>query len=337
MSSHPAPHTPVLLRQVIENLAPIPGGLFIDGTLGAGGYTRAILEAGASRVLAFDRDLNAVEAARPLCAQFAGRLTVVNAPFGRMEGFARAAVDVAEGPFADGVVLDLGVSSMQLDQPERGFSFQSDGPLDMRMSQSGDHAGASAADLVNTLDEEVLANVLYVYGEEKKSRWIAKAIVKRRAVTPFTRTLDLAGVIARVLGPRKADGRHQATRSFQALRIAVNDEFGELARALTAAERVLKPGGRLVVVTFHSLEDRMMKRFLNQRSGKVPGASRHMPEFVAAASPSFQIVNQRPISPDEEECAANPRARSSKLRAAIRTTAPPWPPLSATDLPLVEL
>ena len=185
MSSDPAPHVPVLLRQAIESLAPGRGGLFIDGTFGAGGYTRAILRAGASRVVAFDRDLAAVEAAGQLCAQFPGRLDVLNAPFGRMEEMARAAEDVPEGPFADGVVLDLGVSSMQLDQPDRGFSFQSDGPLDMRMSQSGDHAGASAADLVNSLDEEVLANVLYVYGEEKKSRWIAKAIVKRRAVTPF--------------------------------------------------------------------------------------------------------------------------------------------------------
>ena len=336
MSVSPAPHVPVLLRAVIETLAPQRGGFFIDGTFGAGGYARAILDAGASRLLAFDRDVNAVAAAASLTVHFDSRLRVVNAPFGQMETVAREICSVAEGPFADGVVLDLGVSSMQLDQPERGFSFQSDGPLDMRMSQSGDHAGASAADLVNKLDAETLANVLYTYGEEKKSRWIAHAIVKRRAERPFERTLDLASVIARVLGPRKADGRHQATRSFQALRIAVNDELGELARALTSAERILKPDGRLVVVTFHSLEDRLVKRFLTERSGKVAGGSRYLPEIVAAAPPSFQIVNQRPISPDEAECAENPRARSSKLRAASRTTAAPWPPGAAMERPMVE-
>jgi 16S rRNA (cytosine1402-N4)-methyltransferase len=337
MTAHPAPHIPVLLEQVIEQLAPSHGAFFIDGTFGAGGYSRAILEAGDVRVLAFDRDVSAVAAARPLCAQFSDRLRVINAPFGQMEEFARAAEAIAEGPLADGVVLDLGVSSMQIDQPERGFSFQADGPLDMRMSQAGDHAGRSAADLVNTLDEEVLANVLYTYGEEKKSRWIARAIVRRRAVTPFSRTLDLASVIARVLGPRKADGKHQATRSFQALRIAVNDELGELARALVAAERMLKPGGRLVVVTFHSLEDRLVKHFLQARAGKHAGGSRHLPEIQALAPPSFQIVNQRPISPDEEEAAINPRARSSKLRAALRTAAAPWPADAAMELPRVEI
>jgi 16S rRNA (cytosine1402-N4)-methyltransferase len=326
---------------VLEHLAPRNGELLIDGTFGAGGYSRAILQQTGVRVLAFDRDLSAVEAARPMCAQFPDRLTVINAPFGRMEEFGRIEetpnnTPLIEGPLADGVVLDLGVSSMQLDQGERGFSFQQDGPLDMRMSQTGALAGASAADLVNTLDEDVLANVLYTYGEEKKSRWIARAIVKRRAAAPFSRTLDLASVIARVLGPRKADGRHQATRSFQALRIAVNDELGELARALAAAERLLKPGGRLVVVTFHSLEDRVAKRFIQSRAGKVAGGSRYEPEIVALAPPSFQIINQRPISPDDEECAANPRARSSKLRAALRTEAAPWPPDAPMELPLVE-
>lgn len=336
MSVQSAPHVPVLLRAVIDMLAPQRGGFFIDATFGAGGYSRAILDAGASRLLAFDRDLNAIAAAAPLIAAFEGRLNLVNAPFGDMAAVARDVESQPAGAFADGVVLDLGVSSMQLDQPERGFSFQSDGPLDMRMSQSGDHAGKSAADLVNKLDAETLADILYQYGEEKKSRWIANAIVKRRAERPFERTLDLAGVIARVLGPRKADGKHQATRSFQALRIAVNDELGELARALTAAERILKPEGRLVVVTFHSLEDRLVKRFLTERSGKVAGGSRYLPEIVAAAPPSFQIVNQRPISPDEAECAENPRARSSKLRAASRTTAAPWPPGVAMERPQVE-
>ena len=345
MSPNAAPHVPVLLKAVIEHLGAGRGGFFIDGTFGAGGYARAILEAGDGRLLALDRDPSAVAAAGELCRRFAGRLHVVNAPFGSMEAVARAEAPPAglagsggpaDGPLADGVVLDLGVSSMQLDRPERGFSFQNDGPLDMRMSQSGAHAGRTAADLVNTLDEEVLANVLYVYGEERKSRAIARAIARRRAEAPFTTTLDLAGVIGRVLGGRKIDGRHPATRSFQALRIAVNDELGELARALAAAERLLKPGGRLVVVTFHSLEDRLVKRFLQQRAGRQAGGSRHLPEIAAIAAPSFQLVNQRPIFPDEEECSANPRARSSKLRAAARTSAPPWPPDASIELPLVD-
>ncbi len=341
MSLERAPHIPVLLGPVIEALSPASGALFIDATFGAGGYSTAMLEAGAKRVLAFDRDPSAVEAARPLCQRFANRLIVINAPFSRMEEFARIeetpqGQPPVEGPFADGVVLDLGVSSMQLDQADRGFSFQTDGPLDMRMSQAGDHAGRSAAHLVNTLAAETLADILYTYGEEKKSRWIANAIVKRRAERPFERTLDLASLIARVLGPRKADGRHQATRSFQALRIAVNDELGELARGLAAAERLLKPGGRLAVVTFHSLEDRLVKRFLAARAGKQAGGSRHLPEVQAIARPSFQIVNQRPLSPDEQECADNPRARSSKLRVGVRTEAPPWPPDTDLEVPQVE-
>ena len=336
-----APHIPVLLDPAIEHLAPRDGELFIDGTFGAGGYSAAILEAADVRVLAFDRDFTAVQSASGLCERFANRLRIINAPFSEMERYARFAeatgdAALVEGPRVDGVVLDLGVSSMQIDQPERGFSFQNDGPLDMRMSQEGDHAGRSAADLVNTLDEEKIASILFNYGDERKSRSIARAIVRRRAVEPFTRTLDLASVVARVLGPRKADGRHQATRTFQALRIAVNDELGELARALVAAERLLKPGGRLVIVTFHSLEDRLVKRFLIERAGKQSAGSRYLPEIVAVASPSFQIINQRPVSPSDEECAANPRARSSKLRAALRTPAPPWSQGASTGMPLVE-
>ncbi len=331
-------HIPVLLGPVIEHLAPQDGELFIDGTFGAGGYSSAILDAANVRILAFDRDLSVVRAAAAACDRYPNRLRVINATFSEMERFARIeetpnSAPLIEGPFVDGIVLDLGVSSMQIDQPERGFSFQNDGPLDMRMSQEGDCAGRSAADLVNTLDEEAIANILFTYGDERKSRAIARAIVKRRAVEPFSRTLDLASVIARVLGPRKADGKHQATRSFQALRIAVNDELGELSRALIAAERLLKPGGRLVIVTFHSLEDRLVKRFLIERAGKQSAGSRYMPEIIAAAPPSFQIVNQRPVSPSDEECAANPRARSSKLRAAIRTEAAPWPQGTSTEPP----
>ena len=333
-----AAHIPVLLGPVIEHLAPKDGELFIDGTFGAGGYSSAILDAADVRVLAFDRDLSAVRNAADVCERYPNRLNVINAPFSDMELFTRIeetpnGQSQVEGPLVDGVVLDLGVSSMQIDQPERGFSFQNDGPLDMRMSQDGDCAGRTAADLVNTLDEETLASILYTYGDERKSRWIANAIVKRRSVEPFTRTLDLASVVARVLGPRKADGKHQATRSFQALRIAVNDELGELARALVAAERLLKPGGRLVIVTFHSLEDRLVKRFLIERAGKQSAGSRYMPEIIAAAPPSFQIINQRPVSPSDEECAENPRARSSKLRAASRTEAAPWPDGVSSDLP----
>jgi 16S rRNA (cytosine1402-N4)-methyltransferase len=212
-------------------------------------------------------------------------------------------------------VLDIGVSSMQLDQPERGFSFQADGPLDMRMAKHG----PTAADVVNTMDEEPLANILYELGEEKRSRAIARAIVQDRDTTPFTTTLQLARLVSRVLGGRREDGRHPATRTFQALRIHVNDELGELKSALAAAERILKPGGRLVVVTFHSLEDRIVKQFFVERSGRQPGGSRHLPPQAESKSPpSFRIVNQRPLSPSQLELDGNPRARSARLRFAIK-------------------
>lgn len=332
-------HIPVLLSEVVESLRPKDGELIIDGTFGAGGYSRAILEAACCRVLAFDRDVTAVRAAAPLCEAFPDRLRVVNRAFSDMEEIARIEetpdrASLIEGPFADGVVLDIGVSSMQLDQAERGFSFMHDGPLDMRMSADGE----SAADFLNTAEEETIANVIYAYGEEHKSRAIARAIVRARSEKPLSRTGELAEIVARVFRGRKVDGRHPATRTFQALRIYVNDELGELARGLSAAERILKPGGRLVVVTFHSLEDRIVKKFFAGRSGKEPGVSRHMPyKTLKCPDQSFQIVNPRPLTPSQGELDVNPRARSARLRAGIRTEAPAWP-LDLEDLavPLPE-
>ena len=310
-------HTPVLLTAVLEHLRPRDGGAYIDATFGAGGYTRAILDCADCRVLAIDRDPSAIAGGADLVATYTGRLTLREGRFSDLQEIARHAGLSA----VDGIVFDLGVSSMQLDRPERGFSFQADGPLDMRMSGEG----PTAADLVNTLAEAELADILYHFGEERKSRAIARAIVKARSQEPLTRTLQLARVVSQVLGGRKIEGRHPATRTFQALRIAVNDELGEVAAGLAAAERLLKPGGRLVVVTFHSLEDRIVKRFLAERSGKTPQVSRHLPLAEQKRAASFRIVNQRPVTPDEEEIAANPRARSAKLRAAERTEAPAWP------------
>lgn len=310
-------HTPVLLIPVLQHLQPKDSATYIDATFGAGGYTRAILDSANCNVLATDRDPGAVAGGADLAAAYAGRLKIRTGRFSELEEIARDA-GLAE---VDGVVFDLGVSSMQLDEADRGFSFQTDGPLDMRMSREG----PSAADLVNTLDETELADILFHFGEERKSRAIARAIVRARSQEPLTRTLQLARVVSQVLGSRKIEGRHPATRTFQALRIAVNDELGEVAAGLAAAERLLKPGGRLVVVTFHSLEDRIVKRFLAERAGKAAGSSRHLPQVAQQRSESFRIVNQRPVIPDEEEVAANPRARSAKLRAGERTDAPAWP------------
>jgi 16S rRNA (cytosine1402-N4)-methyltransferase len=313
-----ARHIPVLLSEVIESLSPRDGEIFIDATFGAGGYTRALLKAADCRVIAIDRDPTAVAGAQKLCAEFPGRLTISEAPFSALDAIAE------EQGFdrVDGVVLDIGVSSMQLNEAQRGFSFQADGPLDMRMSLKG----PTAADVVNGIDEEKLARILYVFGEERRSRAIARAIVKARAEAPVKTTRALADLVARVLGGRKEDGRHPATRTFQALRIYVNDELGELAKGLSAAERCLKPGGRLVVVTFHSLEDRIVKRFLSARAGKESRASRHLPaQSLKSKLPSFRIVNPRPLTPSKGELEVNPRARSARARVGVRTEAPAWP------------
>jgi 16S rRNA (cytosine1402-N4)-methyltransferase len=310
-------HIPVLISEVLEQLRPAAGETYIDGTFGAGGYSRAILDSAPCRVIAIERDPTAFSAGQAVAAEFGGRLTLVATTFSDMESAARG----AGFDHVDGVVLDIGVSSMQLDEPERGFSFLRDGPLDMRMSQ----AGPSAADIVNTADEEDLANILYELGEERRSRAIARTIVKARADAPITTTKALADIVERVLGRARGDEKHPATRTFQALRIHVNDELGELEGALSAAERLLKPDGRLLVVTFHSLEDRIVKRFLQERSGKTAGGSRHLPGPVAPSqAPSFRIVNTRGFTPNKKETDANPRARSARLRVGIRTDAPAW-------------
>ncbi|MFC0283940.1 16S rRNA (cytosine(1402)-N(4))-methyltransferase RsmH [Camelimonas abortus] len=310
----PARHVPVLLGEVLQALAPRRGGHFLDGTFGAGGYASAILAAHPDvRLLALDRDPAAIAGGQALAERSGGRLTLVRSNFGDMEEAARA----LGLPPLDGVVLDIGVSSMQLDQAERGFSFRFDGPLDMRMAGEG----ASAADLVNEESKERLADIIYHFGEERRARQVARAIVSARREAPIRTTRALADIVSRVV--RAAPGAaHPATRTFQALRIAVNDELGELARALHAAERLLAPGGRLVVVTFHSLEDRIVKQFFASRQGRGGGGSRHAPLAEAPRPATFADVI-RPVTPSQAELAVNPRARSAKLRAATRTDAPP--------------
>ena len=303
-----APHIPVLLDEVIAALAPAPGETIVDGTFGAGGYTRALLSRGA-RVIAFDRDPDAIAAGQALGLD---GLTLVAADFSAMV----AELEARDALPVDGITLDIGVSSMQLDQAERGFSFQSDGPLDMRMAQ----AGMTAADFVNEADEDEIADVLYHFGDEPKSRRVARAIVAAR---PMTRTGELAHVVRRALGYKAHDKKDPATRAFQAIRIHINRELGELADGLLAAERALKPGGRLAIVTFHSLEDRMVKRFLRTRSGSAPSGSRHLPQAKTVVEPSFTDVG-RPVRAGEDELARNPRARSATLRTARRTSAQPW-------------
>ena len=306
-------HAPVLLDEVIVALAIAPGETHVDGTLGAGGYTRAMIAAGAGRVLAFDRDPDAIAESRALEQSSDGRLVLIEERFSRMAA-ALAERDVAA---VDGVALDIGVSSMQLDRAERGFSFQSDGPLDMRMEQ----AGQSAAEFLNEADEAEIADVLHDYGEEPRARRVARAIVAAR---PIARTGELAAIVRRALGYKPHDKKDPATRTFQAIRIHLNREMEELEDGLAAAERVLKPGGRLAVVTFHSLEDRLVKRFLRQRSGAEPTGSRHRPDISDAPPPSFEAV-AKPVRPGDAEIDRNPRARSATLRIARRTSASPWP------------
>ncbi|MBI3452691.1 MAG: 16S rRNA (cytosine(1402)-N(4))-methyltransferase RsmH [Rhodospirillales bacterium] len=307
-------HLPVLLAEVIGALAPRDGAIYLDGTFGAGGYARGLLDAADCRVWGIDRDPAAVARGRELGARYPGRLDIIEGRFGDMDALL-AARGVAR---VDGVALDLGVSSPQIDEPARGFSFRADGPLDMRMGADG----PTAADLVNTLDERELAEIIARYGEERHARRIARTIVAAR---PIGRTGELADIVRRAVR-RAADGIDPATRTFQALRIAVNDELGELSRGLAAAERLLAPGGRLAVVSFHSLEDRAVKSFLKARGGEGERGSRHMPAAPGAdRAPSFRLLSRRPIRPGDEETARNPRARSARLRAAERTAAPVWP------------
>ena len=300
-------HIPVLIRPLLQAVAPVRG-IWLDGTFGAGGYTRALLDAGAERVIAVDRDPLAFDMAADWAAGYGGRLIMQPGVFSKLDDY---------GDGLDGVVLDLGVSSMQLDQAERGFSFQKDGPLDMRMSQ----AGPTAADIVNSASEAELADILFHFGEERASRRIARAILRARADEPIARTLRLAEIVQSCL-PRARPGQsHPATRSFQALRIAVNSEYEELYQGLMAAERALKPGGKLAVVTFHSVEDRMVKRFFQARSGRTGRANRYAPETVRE-TPAFELVTRKAVVADERELAENPRSRSAGLRVAVRTDAP---------------
>jgi len=315
----PVRHIPVLLDEVLTALAPKPGAVILDGTFGAGGYTAAILAAGAD-VIALDRDPTAIAAGQPMVAAADGHLTLIHSEFSRL------AAHAPEGGY-DGIVLDIGVSSMQIDEAERGFSFQRNGPLDMRMSATG----VTAADVVNHAKVSDLIRIFGFLGEEKQSGRIARVIEKRRLTDPFRTTRDLAGMIE-IVTPRKAkDKIHPATRVFQALRVFVNDELGELANALFAAEQSLKPGGRLVVVTFHSLEDRIVKKFFTDRSGRASG-SRHLP-MVHERAATFDAIGKPMVAASEEEAERNPRARSAKLRAGLRTTAVP----EAGDLSIFDL
>jgi len=307
-------HIPVLGREVLTWLRPRDGGIYVDATFGAGGYSRAILETAQTRVIGIDRDRTAIAGGFELVEQSNGRLTLIEDRFSNL-----AEVCSAQGVASvDGVVMDIGVSSMQLDEAGRGFSFRADGPLDMRMGQEG----PTAADVIATASEADLANIIYIFGEERHSRSIARAIVAARKQEPITSTRALADLVGKIVRGKPGE-IHPATRTFQGLRIFVNGELDELHLALAAAEQMLKPGGRIVVVSFHSLEDRIVKNFFNERA-KASGGSRHQPE-AALAAPSFSILTKRPVTAQDDEVSANPRARSAKLRAAERTDAPIHP------------
>jgi 16S rRNA (cytosine1402-N4)-methyltransferase len=306
-------HVPVLLAETLAALAPRDDALYVDGTFGRGGYSRALLEAARCRVVAIDRDPDAVRSGDSMVRSFAGRLTLIEGRFGEMDRLLPPLGIAA----VNGVTLDLGVSSAQLDESERGFSFRADGPLDMRMEKSG----SSAADLVNTLSEAALAEIIRDYGEERHARRVARAIVRERAKAPITRTGALAELVRRTVP--SAGGIDAATRTFQALRIAVNDELGELERGLFAAEAMLADGGRLAVVAFHSLEDRCVKDFLRARGGSAARASRHLPATRTRPA-SFRLLGRKPVVPGADEIARNSRARSARLRVAERTAAPAW-------------
>jgi 16S rRNA (cytosine1402-N4)-methyltransferase len=325
MNPQPPRHIPVLGREAVAMLKPRDGGIYVDATFGAGGYSRAILDLAGAKVIGIDRDRTAISAGFDLVDQSDGRLTLVEDRFSNL-----AEVCAAQGiqGGVDGVVMDVGVSSMQLDQADRGFSFRLDGPLDMRMG----HDGPTAADVIATASEADLANIIYIFGEERHSRKVARAIVAARQETPITTTWALAELVSKVVRSKPGD-IHPATRTFQGLRIFVNAELDELHLALAAAERVLKPGGRLVVVSFHSLEDRIVKNFLTDRA-KAGGGSRHLPE-VAQAAPSFGLLTKRPVTPGPAEISANPRARSAKLRAAERTASPTHPAATLPAWPVL--
>lgn len=319
MSAAGQRHISVLGPEAVEMLSPREGGIYVDATFGAGGYSRLLLSVAGTQVIGIDRDRTAIAGGAALVGEAAGRLTLVEGRFSQL-----AEICAAQGRDAvDGIVMDVGVSSMQLDEAGRGFSFRSDGPLDMRMGSDG----PTAADVVARGSERDLADVIYIFGEERHSRAVARAIVAARKDQPITTTRQLADIVARVVRSKPGE-IHPATRTFQALRILVNEELDELQLALSAAERVLKPGGRLAVVSFHSLEDRIVKTFLAERS-KTGGGSRHLPE-VAQIAPSFHLLTRRPVTPGDAEISANPRARSAKLRAAERTAAPAH---RAADLP----
>jgi 16S rRNA (cytosine1402-N4)-methyltransferase len=309
-------HAPVLLDEVLAALAPRDGALYVDGTFGGGSYTRALLSAARCRVIGVDRDPSAIAAGEALAREHPDRLVLIEGRFGEMAELL-APLGSGAGGVSGGIVLDLGVSSPQLDDPSRGFSFRAEGPLDMRMGKGG----TTAAELVNTLPEAALAKLIYVYGEERFARRVARAIAEARKKAPLTRTTELAALV-RAAVPTSGN-IDPATRTFQALRIEVNDELGELERALHAAERLLAAGGRLAIVSFHSLEDRRVKEFLRERSTAAPRGSRHRP-VAPARAPSFRLIDRKPVTPGAAEIARNPRARSARLRAAERTAAPPW-------------